>query len=110
MAGNTTRSIGVEPHMAIETRPRNSVAPPVVIPPPIVKRAAVRTVVWGTGNKPAPVKVMGHRVGNNQLLGIVPAVEQTGVAEAARIAAGTEVPAAAGTEAAAVPLVVDPAA
>ena len=83
MAGNTTLSIEVERHMAIETRPRNSVAPPVVIPRAIVKPAAVKTVVWAIGNKPARV--------NNQVLGTVPAAEQTGVALEAEIEAGGEV-------------------
>lgn len=74
--------------MAIEIQPRNLVARPVVIPRPI--DAAVRTVVLETGNRPARAKVVGHRVGNNQVLGIVPAVEQTGVVLEAAIAAGTE--------------------
>jgi hypothetical protein len=72
MAGNTTLSIGVERRMEIERPRSNSVARPGVIPRPIVKPVAVRAVVWG---KAALVKVIGHRVGNNQVLVIVPAVE-----------------------------------
>ena len=101
IAGNTTLSIEVERRMAIEIRPRNSAAPPAAIPRPIVEAAP------GTGNKPALVRVIGHRVGNNQALAIVPAVAQTEAAEPA-IAAGAEAYQAPDPDPAAAPLVGDP--
>jgi len=61
----------------------------------------------GTGNKPALVRVIGHRVGNNQALAIVPAVAQTEAAEPA-IAAGAEAYQAPDPDPAAAPLVGDP--
>jgi hypothetical protein len=95
--------------MATDRRPRDSVAPLAVIPRPIVKPAAVRTVLsGGTGNKPALARVTGHRVGNNQALAIVPAVAQTEAAEPA-IAAGAEAYQVPDRDPAAAPLVVDPA-
>src|SRR5258708_30302055 len=69
--------------MAIERPPRNSAAPPAAIPRPIVEAAP------GTGNKPTLVRVIGHRVVNNQALAIVPAGAQSEAAEPA-IAAGAE--------------------
>jgi hypothetical protein len=92
IAGNTILSIGVERRTAIEIRPRNSVASPAVIPRPIVKPAAVKMVLsGGMGHRPALVRVMEHRVGNNQALAIVQVVEQTGPVEEAAIEAGAEV-------------------
>ena len=96
IAGNTILSIGAERRMAIEIPPRNSAAPPAAIPRPIVEAAP------GTGNKPALVRVIGHRVGNNQALAIVPAVAQTEAAEPEAYQVPDRDPAAA-------PLVVDPA-
>jgi hypothetical protein len=109
MAGNTILNIGAEHRMAIERRPKNSVAAPAVIPGPTVKLAAVRTLVSrAAGDKAALVKVIGHRVVDNQALAIAPAVEQTEAVEEAAIAAETEARHQ-DRDLAAAPLVGDPA-